>query len=1529
MSPKLTINSNNVVKMFTYFLSFILVASITVNSIPAIAAGSLTKSAKDAVTSSTTTTTQNGTVDYTLNYQNTGTTIDSVNFEDILGTNQSLVAGSLQVPTGFNKQFSTNAGISYTTTEPGSGVNAVKSTGNVGVSGGGVDVGDIDKPLGGFNIGASGGDGWRPIIYHSPDGTVDKICAIFHHTLDANINCVNLDTGLQIAGFPKRLNPSQAIFTPSQMGRNSVQIGSKVWVMVTGGPNGSPANNDSGVQCFDMGTDSSCGYTAIGPAIPMNTSNYEREDPGALTAVNGKYYYSVFNKLYCVDLPATTACAGYTPYTFAPSAANGTFQSNIVIGNKIFLKGGLAADRSISCVDLSNPIVPTTCTGSWPKIGSANAAGGSLSEYLNTSGTILGICSHIAPSYNNFSPALSTGYCYDLAGNSVTAPAGLMSEIALSSFKLGTKMFIHGQTDYTYCYDYATAATCTGFIDSGAGATVGKRRWDQPNVGGLTGGVVTANAQTYSFEYDNGCLYAAGNSGFMWSFDPASGSTPCSKVYAKQDIATTSFATTACDGTVIPSVTAWDKIAPIGGVYPVGWQSTLATIYSDANYTTIIPGYNNVLVPSTGLNISGISYATYPNIYVKYENNGLIATPIQMAVSYTPGQSTYKVCFKAKVANTCFLPAITNTSSVRSTPLPVTGSSVYTTNTSNTTSMSVTSSSTCYGTVSGKVFADTNADGISTGDPGLSGITCTLYDSSNNVVATMPSGALGTYSFANVLPGSGYYVGFSGIPNSKGISPVLQGGNTAIDSDVIPATSKTAPFSIVANTPVANLDLGLFAYNAVDDTYQTPINTPITYDPKTNDVISSGSTITKINGVTPVVGTPIPVPNGTATLTATGTITFTPNTGYVGSSSFPYTVTTPGGFSTTAIDTITIVSSSDDTGETAINTPITYNPVLNDSVPTGSTITKINGVTPVVGTPITIPNGTVTLLANGTITVSPNTGYTGTLNFPYTVTTALGVSVTSNDTIYVVGATDDVRDTLVNTPITYSPTSNDSVPVGSTITKINGITPVVGTPITIPNGTVTLNSDGTVTATPATGYVGTLTFPYQVTTPSSTIVSANDIIFINKVADDAKETPFNTPITYSPLTNDTVPAGSVMTQINGVNAVVGTPIPITNGSVVLNSDGTITATPTTGFIGTLSFPYTITTPTGTPLTANDTILIVKLIDDTKTTPVNTPITYDPKTNDSIPTGSTITKINGITPVVGTPITIPNGSVTLTAAGTFTVTPNTNYTGALTFPYTISTPTGTIVTANNTINILNTNPVAVDETYNTLIDTPVTLNPLNGDTDLDPGAILAITSLNGTTLTPGTAQTISVTNGTVTVSSTGVITFTPAAGYTGSVSFPYVISDGQGGTATAIETITINRKVLANNDTRTASGSITYNPLTDDTNILPGSRLTKINGKAFTTGVPITIDGGTVVVNTDGTVTVTPFANGTVRFGYTVVGPDGQEASAVSEVVFSGLSLIRTGGQALSENRVALALISLIAGMLLVGYTINRTKKINK
>ena len=113
--------------------------------------------------------------------------------------------------------------------------------------------------------------------------------------------------------------------------------------------------------------------------------------------------------------------------------------------------------------------------------------------------------------------------------------------------------------------------------------------------------------------------------------------------------------------------------------------------------------------------------------------------------------------------------------------------------------------------------------------------------------------------------------------------------------------------------------------------------------------------------------------------------------------------------------------------------------------------------------------------------------------------------------------------------------------------------------------------------------------------------------------------------------------------------------------------------------------------------------------------------------------------------------------------------------------------------SNTITVTATSPndapVAMDDIVTTLEDTAVSVAVLANDSDPD-GDTLTVT-----TVTQGTAGRVA-NNGTA-------VTYVPTLNFHGSDSFSYTISDGQGGTATAIVSVT----VIPSNDAPVAMDDI--------------------------------------------------------------------------------------------------------------------------
>src|SRR5688572_27478099 len=119
------------------------------------------------------------------------------------------------------------------------------------------------------------------------------------------------------------------------------------------------------------------------------------------------------------------------------------------------------------------------------------------------------------------------------------------------------------------------------------------------------------------------------------------------------------------------------------------------------------------------------------------------------------------------------------------------------------------------------------------------------------------------------------------------------------------------------------------------------------------------------------------------------------------------------------------------------------------------------------------------------------------------------------------------------------------------------------------NGTVVLNGDGTVTFTPAADFFGTAGFDYTVSDGSLTdtghvVVTVTAVNDAPVAVDDAGTTDEDTAkvFTQAPL-KTLVPYATLFRSQLSVTAVSGA----TNGTVVLNGDGTVTFTPAADFFG--------------------------------------------------------------------------------------------------------------------------------------------------------------------------------------------------------------------------------------------------------------------------------------------------------------------------------------------------------------------------
>ena len=354
---------------------------------------------------------------------------------------------------------------------------------------------------------------------------------------------------------------------------------------------------------------------------------------------------------------------------------------------------------------------------------------------------------------------------------------------------------------------------------------------------------------------------------------------------------------------------------------------------------------------------------------------------------------------------------------------------------------------------------------------------------------------------------------------------------------------------------------------------------------------------------------------------------------------------------------------------------------------------------------------------------------------------------------------------IKNTALDFDPRVND-VASGPYTLSITGFStpPAHGTAATISTG---------VRYTPTTGYVGADSFTYTLSDGHAANVVGTVSVYVNALpvaSNIALPVVKNAAKTFDPRT-------SVMDESDTLTVTsVGTP---THGTAAVVSGTSVIYTPATNYTGSDSFAYTVADSHGASTTATVNVTVstgvnqapVAVNDDIVATR-GVAFPYDPRVNDSDPDGDSIL-INAVS-------TPAHGTVTITGGGTgISYKSLTPYYGPDSFTYTVTDGTLTSNLATVTI-FVNNRPTAVADSITTTAGTAITFDPRINDSDADGDTFIIVARGQGPS------------HGTAVINAGGTaITYTPAAGYTGTDSFNYTIRDTHNGTGVAVVTVTIN------------------------------------------------------------------------------------------------------------------------------------------
>lgn len=693
-----------------------------------------------------------------------------------------------------------------------------------------------------------------------------------------------------------------------------------------------------------------------------------------------------------------------------------------------------------------------------------------------------------------------------------------------------------------------------------------------------------------------------------------------------------------------------------------------------------------------------------------------------------------------------------------------------------------------------------------------------------------------------------------------------------------PNFTGTDTFKFQVNDPV---NQGNQATVTINVTYAPPSAQNVNYLVNTNTVLSTTAANGVLANAIDPEGNPMTAQlvstttHGALTLNPDGSFTYTPQTGYVGSDSFVFLVKDAFATGANAIASINVhlpPTAQNSTYTTNSNTKLSRSAA--NGVLAGATFQA--GETLSAFLVNTTTKGTLVLNLNGSFDYTPNQNFFGTDSFTFQVkdTTTTGNLATATITVNNLPPTGSsiTYATPIDTALTVS--AANGVLSTASDQENEALTAVLVTTVT--QGTLTLNPNGSFNYAPNTGFAGTDTFTFRVVDPNGTspVITASIRIDTPPVASNMNYfTNSNTPLPISAANGvlstafdaDGDPMSAVLISQPG------------NGNVILNLNGSFTYTPKNAFFGTDTFIYQVVTPT---LPGNTAVITISVANQP---PITQNKSYSVNSNTTLST----TAANGVLTVasdaegealfVTIVTTTTHGSLTLNADGSFSYSPALNYFGPDSFTYTVGDASASGNSATVSINVLHQAPVALDTTFST--STGVALIRSAAQGVLAPGSA---TDPQGQPMTVSLLS--ATTNGILTLNPNGSFSYTPAAGFTGTDTFTYQVSDpiAVGNTATATITVA-NQPPVANNFSYTTRQNTTL-AVTAANGVL--AHASDAEGETMTAVLVSTTSNGVLALKPDGSFTYTPNNNftGSDSFKYQASDPNGTSTPATITLV---------------------------------------------
>ena len=462
---------------------------------------------------------------------------------------------------------------------------------------------------------------------------------------------------------------------------------------------------------------------------------------------------------------------------------------------------------------------------------------------------------------------------------------------------------------------------------------------------------------------------------------------------------------------------------------------------------------------------------------------------------------------------------------------------------------------------------------------------------------------------------------------------------------------------------------------AVNDIASTDPGSAVTLNVLANDSDPDGDTLELSSVSDPS--------HGTVVFNADETVTYTPDPSFQGTDSFSYTIDDGHGGQAGA----TVYVGVGNTPPTAQGDSYTLDHatlavgaagvLANDSDPDGDPLQSV------LVTDVT--NGQLSLQSDGSFNYLPNPGFVGTDSFTYYATDGVSQSTPVSVSLVVPHADSapvaDDAGYSVNENFTLTVSAAEGVLASTSDADADLLHAVLLTEAA--HGSVDLADDGSFVYYPDPDYSGPDSFSYQV---SDGALDSNVGVVsltvnpsagpLTAVGDTASVNEDDT-LTLDVMANDV--------GLTGETAVTGLDTTSTSGQAWINPDGTVSYTPTAGFVGQDQFDYTIADDRGNTSSAAVQVTVVAVNhppqanDDAEVTEVGQALTVAVLANDSDPDGDPLT-VTDVAQGVG-------GTTVLNADQTVTYTPDDGFQGWDSFIYTVSDGRGSTDTATVDIFVL--------------------------------------------------------------------------------------------------------------------------------------------------------------------------------------------------------------------------------------------------